>query len=349
MSKKIEFEKSSGNVFKDLDLPDADALFLKATLGFEVFQIIEDRQLTQAEAAKILGVKQPEISRLKKGKFNHYSVERLLTFLNRLNRDIEIRITPSGYREGQQRVTHGLVRACQRYHTVCLKCPRLFRPKFRSEQQRIHASHPICNACNPKTFLLDKTVQEWTLKILLSEAHRWCDASRSKIYNDAHEGLISSEKDPHRGNKKTIDTAELERAYGSIRNPDDNPSETEKDARGQHIETEKLIKSYENRIQDLQKQLELANDREGNANCGEIQAPRFNRSASETQRDSHVATAGDKTQLVAPAYRCAIVLPNRKNDLPSVLQSAILFKPVVGGTATNGASRFCHPPTVAGG
>ena len=89
MSKKIEFEKSSGNVFKDLDLPDADELFLKATLGFEVFQIIEDRQLTQAEAAKILGVQQPEISRLKKGKFHHYSLERLLTFLNRFNRDIE--------------------------------------------------------------------------------------------------------------------------------------------------------------------------------------------------------------------------------------------------------------------
>ena len=44
MSKKIQFEKSSGNVFKDLDLPDADELFLKAKLGFEVFQIIEKRQ-----------------------------------------------------------------------------------------------------------------------------------------------------------------------------------------------------------------------------------------------------------------------------------------------------------------
>lgn len=109
---------------------------------------------------------------------------------------------------------------------------------------------------------MDKTVQEWTMKILLSEAHNWCDASRSKIYNDARDGLISTEKDPHRGNKKTIDTAELERAYGSIRNPDENPSETEKDARGQHIETEKLIQSYENRIQDLQKQLDLAEARE---------------------------------------------------------------------------------------
>ena len=91
MSEKITFEKSSGNVFEDLGLPDVEELFLRATLGFKVFQIIEDRKLTQAEAAKILGVKQPEISRLKKGKFNHYSIERLMTFLNRLNLDVEKR------------------------------------------------------------------------------------------------------------------------------------------------------------------------------------------------------------------------------------------------------------------
>ena len=104
MSKKIQFEKGSDNVFQDLDLPDAEELFLKAKLGFKVFQIIEKRKLTQTEAAKILGVKQPEISRLKQGKFNHYGVERLMTFLNRLNHDVEIRIIPSEDREGQQRV-----------------------------------------------------------------------------------------------------------------------------------------------------------------------------------------------------------------------------------------------------
>ncbi len=104
MNRKIKFEKSSGNVFRDLDLPDAEELFLKATLGFEVFQIIEERELTQTEAANILGVKQPEISRLKNGNFNHYSVARLMTFLNWLNRDIEIRIIPSKDRKGQQRV-----------------------------------------------------------------------------------------------------------------------------------------------------------------------------------------------------------------------------------------------------
>lgn len=104
MNDRVKIEKSSGNVFEDLDLPDAEELFLKATLGFEVFQIIGKRELTQAEAAEVLGVKQPEISRLKKGKFNHYSVERLMTFLTRLNRDIEIRIIPSETGEGKRRV-----------------------------------------------------------------------------------------------------------------------------------------------------------------------------------------------------------------------------------------------------
>ena len=56
------------------------------------------------EAAKLLGVKQPEISRLKAAKLSYYSVERLMTFLNQLNCDIEIRIIPSEDRKGQQRV-----------------------------------------------------------------------------------------------------------------------------------------------------------------------------------------------------------------------------------------------------
>ena len=47
MSEKVEFEKSSGNVFKDLGLPLAEELLLKATLGFEIFRILEDRRLTQ--------------------------------------------------------------------------------------------------------------------------------------------------------------------------------------------------------------------------------------------------------------------------------------------------------------
>ncbi len=106
MSNRIKIEESSGNIFKDLGFSDevAEAKLLKAQLGAEIFRILKERKLTQIEAAKLLGVKQPEISRLKAAKLSYYSVERLMRFLNKLNRDIEIRIIPSEEREGQQRV-----------------------------------------------------------------------------------------------------------------------------------------------------------------------------------------------------------------------------------------------------
>ena len=104
------------------------------------------------------------------------------------------------------------------------------------------------------------------MKILLSEAENWVKSGRSKIYDDARKGVLSTEKDPTRGNKKVVDTAELQRVYGKIRNPADNPERnpqrTETDDSGRYISTEKLVQSYENRIQDLQTQLAQANDRE---------------------------------------------------------------------------------------
>ena len=101
------------------------------------------------------------------------------------------------------------------------------------------------------------------MKILLSEAENWVKAGRSKIYDDARKGLISTEKDPTRGNKKVVDTAELQRVYGEIQNPTDNPQRnpqrTKTDDGGL---SDQLVQQYENRIQDLQTQLAHANDRE---------------------------------------------------------------------------------------
>ena len=105
MSKRIKIEESSGNIFSDLGFCDEEAKeeLLKAQLGAEIFRILSDRQLTQTEAAKILGVKQPEISRLKGGKFSYYSVERLMRFLDRLNCEVSIHIIrPES--EGAERV-----------------------------------------------------------------------------------------------------------------------------------------------------------------------------------------------------------------------------------------------------
>ena len=106
MSKDVKVEQSSGNVFKDVGFSDAEAerALLKADLAIEIYNIIEAQKLTQAQAGKILGVDPSDISRLKQGDFNRFSVERLFTFLNRFNRNIEIRITPAEDSGGHQRV-----------------------------------------------------------------------------------------------------------------------------------------------------------------------------------------------------------------------------------------------------
>lgn len=100
------------------------------------------------------------------------------------------------------------------------------------------------------------------MKILLSEAENWVEAGRTKIYGDARKGILSTEKDPHRGNRKVVDVSELDRVYGKIQNPDENPQRTETNGSGRYISTEELVQSYENRILDLEKQLAQAADRE---------------------------------------------------------------------------------------
>ncbi len=91
----VEIERSSGNVFADLGLPDADAHMLKAELVARIDKIIRERRLKQVEAAKLLGLSQPDVSRLLRGNFREYSLERLLRLLARLGRDVDIVIRES--------------------------------------------------------------------------------------------------------------------------------------------------------------------------------------------------------------------------------------------------------------
>jgi predicted XRE-type DNA-binding protein len=92
----------SGNVFADLGRPDADIHLLKAELATRIDEIIRKRRLTQAEAAVLLGLSQPDVSRLLRGRFRDYSVERLLRLLTALGRDVEIVIRkPRARREGR--------------------------------------------------------------------------------------------------------------------------------------------------------------------------------------------------------------------------------------------------------
>ena len=101
-TKKVKIERGSGNVFADLEHPDAEAHLLKAELVTRIDQIIRQRGLKQIEAAKLLGLSQPDISRLLQGSFREYSVERLLRLLTALGRNVEIVIRePRSQRPGR--------------------------------------------------------------------------------------------------------------------------------------------------------------------------------------------------------------------------------------------------------
>jgi len=99
MSKK-RYEVGSGNVFKDLGIPNAEEHLVKAQLVFKIERIMTDRGLRQSEAAKLLGIKQPDVSKMLGGEFRQFSVERLLRFLVLLDQDVEIVVRPHRDRNG---------------------------------------------------------------------------------------------------------------------------------------------------------------------------------------------------------------------------------------------------------
>ena len=94
MARKVKVELGSGNIFADLGLPDAQTHFLKAQIVSEIYRLSNARKLTQALAGERMGISQPEVSRLFKGNFREYSIERLMGFLTTFDRDVEIVVRP---------------------------------------------------------------------------------------------------------------------------------------------------------------------------------------------------------------------------------------------------------------
>jgi predicted XRE-type DNA-binding protein len=82
--------RGSGNVFADLGFADAEERQTKLRLAYEINAVVEAHRLTQAAAAERLRLTQPKVSALRNYKLEGFSVERLMTFLNALDRDIEI-------------------------------------------------------------------------------------------------------------------------------------------------------------------------------------------------------------------------------------------------------------------
>lgn len=85
---------STGNVFQDMGMRDAEERLAKAELARVIRKIIRERDLTQTAAAEVLGVKQPDVSDLIRGKLTRFSIERLERFLNALDMEIRIQVGP---------------------------------------------------------------------------------------------------------------------------------------------------------------------------------------------------------------------------------------------------------------
>jgi predicted XRE-type DNA-binding protein len=91
----MHHEKSSGNVFTDLGLPNSEQELLKARLTVQIYKLIKKRELTQSNAAQLLGTTQAQVSALMRCRPVSASVGRLMEFLTVLGQDVEVTVRPS--------------------------------------------------------------------------------------------------------------------------------------------------------------------------------------------------------------------------------------------------------------
>jgi predicted XRE-type DNA-binding protein len=95
MKKKLEYEEGSGNVFADIGVANPKEALAKAEVAYQISRIVKKKRLSQVKVAKILGIDQPKVSALLRGRLTNFSLERLFRFLNDLGQDIYITIVPA--------------------------------------------------------------------------------------------------------------------------------------------------------------------------------------------------------------------------------------------------------------
>src|SRR5438046_10639427 len=99
-NRRIRVEQGSGNIFCDLGFPHPEREQLKADLTLQIYRLIKQRGLTQTEAGGILGIKQPHVSALMRGRSGTFSVERLIQFLTALGQDVGIEVVSTRVNNG---------------------------------------------------------------------------------------------------------------------------------------------------------------------------------------------------------------------------------------------------------
>ena len=90
---KSEVTRGSGNVFADIGLPNAEEHLAKAGIASHIADAIERLNLTQAAAARRMGLSQPEVSKILRGHFDRFSIERLMLLLRRLGQNVTIEVS----------------------------------------------------------------------------------------------------------------------------------------------------------------------------------------------------------------------------------------------------------------
>lgn len=100
----VEVQRSSGNAYADLGLPDAEKLKIKTGLVIEIRKAMRNLGLTQQEAARRMGITQPKVSDMMRGDFSNLSERKLMDCLTRLGYDIEISVRPASADVGHLRL-----------------------------------------------------------------------------------------------------------------------------------------------------------------------------------------------------------------------------------------------------
>ena len=94
MKNAIHVEMGTDNIFADIGLPNPEEHLLKAQLVVKITKLMNQRKMKQREAAELFGIKQPDVSKMLRGHFHQFSVERLMRFLVALDQDVEIMVRP---------------------------------------------------------------------------------------------------------------------------------------------------------------------------------------------------------------------------------------------------------------
>lgn len=92
-NEEFEVVRGSGNAFRDFGSPNADAEQLRSILAAQIIQALDERELTVREAENLTGIAAADFSRIRRANLGRFTIDRLITILNRLNRQVEVTVT----------------------------------------------------------------------------------------------------------------------------------------------------------------------------------------------------------------------------------------------------------------